>query len=377
MATRKYVKIMSAEQEENQMEKFNIYHRQDGRYEGRIARGKNEQGKPKYQYIFGHTKEEVQKKITEIRRQERTESCAETVAELFADWYQNNKHRIKESTGANYLMKANKHILPFFGDIAIDSVTDKEIGSFIDQKRKEGLSNRYISDIIVLIKSVFKFAVKIYHIFNPTEGISLPKKKKSEITLLDENEQQKLQQYIAENANPTTTGIALSMSTGIRIGELCALQWKDIDLEKRILTVRKTMQRIQCSTDTVKTKLIITEPKSETSCRTIPIPECMMKLLQNFKGKHNNFVLSGTEKPVEPRVMQYRFQKILKNAKLPSIHFHALRHIFASNCIKWGFDVKALSELLGHSNVEITLNLYVHSSFDQKRAYMNQVSLNF
>ena len=272
------------------MEKFNIYHRQDGRYAGRIARGKNEQGKPKFQYIFGHTREEVQRKITEIRRQEQSESCSETVSNLFQSWYQNNKHRIKESTGANYLMKASKHILPFFGDITVDSVTETEISNFIDRKRKEGLSNRYISDIIVLMKSIFKYAVRIYHIFNPLDGITLPKKKKSEITLLDDSEQQKLQQYIAENPSHTTMGVALSMSTGIRIGELCALQWKDIDLEKRILTVRKTMQRIQCPTDTAKTKLIITEPKSETSCRNIPIPDCMMNLLQNFKGKRDNFV---------------------------------------------------------------------------------------
>ena len=359
------------------MERFNIYLRKDGRYEGRISRGKNEQGKPKFQYIFGHSREEVQKRITEIYRQEQSESCSETVSNLFQSWYQSYKHHIKESTCANYLMKAKKHILPIFGDIAIDSVTSEEINHFIESKLKDGLSIRYISDIIVLIKSIFKHAVKIYHIFNPMDGISMPKRKKAEITLLDENEQQKLQQYIGKNPNHTTMGVALSMSTGIRIGELCALQWGDIDLEKRILTVRKTMQRIQCPTNTAKTKLIITEPKSETSCRNIPIPKCMMPLLQNFKGKQDDFVLSGTEKPVEPRTMQYRFQKILKNVELLSVHFHALRHIFASNCIKWGFDVKALSELLGHSNVEITLNLYVHSSFDQKRAYMNQVSLNF
>ena len=109
----------------------------------------------------------------------------------------------------------------------------------------------------------------------------------------------------------------------------------------------------------------------------IPIPNCMMKMLQNFKGKPDEFILSGTEKSTEPRTIQYRFQKILKNTELPSVHFHALWHMFASNCIRWGFDIKALSELLGHSNVQITLNLYVHSSFEQKKAYMNHVSLNF
>jgi len=287
------------------MEKFNIYCRKDGRYEGRILRGKNEQGKPKFQYIFGHSKEEVQKKITDIRRQNQYQHCSETISDLFGNWCQSNKHRIKESTIANYLMKANKHILPVFGDIAIDSVTDTKINDFIDMKLKSGLSNRYVSDIIVLLKSIFKYAVKIYHIFNPMDSISMPKRKKTEVKILDENEQKQLQQYIAVNPNHTTMGTALSMSTGIRLGELCALQWKDIDLEKRILTVRKTMQRIQIPQDTAKTKLIITEPKSETSCRTIPIPECMMKLLHNFKGKPESFVLSGTEKPIEPRTMQY------------------------------------------------------------------------
>ncbi len=124
------------------------------------------------------------------------------------------------------------------------------------------------------------------------------------------------------------------MSTGIRIGELCALQWKDIDLEKRILTVKKTMQRIQCPTEFSRTKLIITNPKSESSQRKIPIPDCMMHFLLQFKGKDEDFLLTGTEKPIEPRAKQYRFRTILKNAKLPSVHFHALRHMFASNCIK-------------------------------------------
>ena len=121
------------------MKKFNIYLRQDGRYEGRIAKGKNKQGKPKFQYIFGHSREEVQNKIMEIRRHELYQNCSETVSELFTKWYQNNKHRIKESTGANYLMKANKHILPVFGNISIDSVTGSEISQFIESKMREML----------------------------------------------------------------------------------------------------------------------------------------------------------------------------------------------------------------------------------------------
>ena len=304
-----------------------------------------------------------------------TGHCIKTVSVIFGEWYQSVKHKVKESTASNYVMKANKHILPQFGTMIVDDISPSDIYAFIDKKQEEGLSNRYISDIIILMKSIYKFAVNTYQISNPISGISLPKKKNVEIKLLNQNEQEKLQKYISINQNPTTLGIALAMSTGVRIGELAALQWEDVDLEKRILTVKKTIQRIQCSNEKAKTKLIITDPKSESSKRKIPIPECMIDFLDKYKGKKHEYLLSGNEKPVEPRTMQYRFSTILKNAKLPSVHFHSLRHLFASNCVKLGFDIKALSELLGHSSVEITLNRYVHSDFQQKREYMSRVTL--
>ena len=359
------------------MGKLNIYLRKDGRYEGRISSGKNEEGKRTFRYVLARTKEQVISKMTEILNKRQYMECSKTVSELFSEWHRSILHRVKQSTAANYAMKANKHILPIFGSKQAEMLTQDDVYDFIAQKQKEGLSNRYIADIIILMKTIFKYAVRTYHVFNPLDGIILPKRKKPEIQLLDEAEQTVLQQYIAKNQNETTLGIALSMSTGIRIGELCALQWKDIDLEKRILTVSKTMQRIQCSTETARTRLIITEPKSESSRRSIPIPECVMDFLRKFKGNSNEYLLSGTEKPTEPRTMQYRFSGILKNVKLPSVHFHALRHIFASTCVKLGFDIKALSELLGHSSVEITLNRYVHSDFEQKRDYMKRLQLNF
>lgn len=359
------------------MERYNIYYRQDGRYEGRISRGKRKNGKRIFQYFFGHTRDEVKDKMAKVRHLEAIhEECSLTVDELYQEWYQSIRHRVKESTAANYDMKANKHILPIFGRKRIDAVSVGDIYSFMESKQHEGLSNRYISDIMILMKTIFKYAVRVYRIFNPMEGIVLPKRKNSEIKILDEEQQSKLERYIALNPNRTTLGIALSMSTGIRIGELCALQWKDIDLKKRILTVRKTVQRIQCRDGLRKTKLVITEPKSESSKRSIPIPEFMIDFLSKFQGKSEEYILSGKEKTIEPRTMQYRFAKILKNVKLPSVHFHALRHIFASNCIKLGFDVKALSEILGHSSVEITLNRYVHSSFDQKIEYMSRLKMS-
>lgn len=357
---------------------MNVFKRIDGRYEGRIPRGKKSNGKRKFQYIIARTKEEVISRIKDIRKKEQLcNNCSKSVEVVFNEWFKSIQYQIKESTKANYKMKADKHILPYFGEKSIDSIVQDDIYAFIANRRKKNLSDRYISDIIILMKVIFKFAVKTYNISNPMIGIALSKRKNTEIQLLDKAEQYKLQSYIAENQNLGTLGTALSYSTGIRIGELCALQWKDIDLEKRILTVSKTMQRIQCKNGINKTKLIITDPKSDSSKRKIPIPECMMSFLCKFKGEANEYIVSGSEIPVEPRTMQYRFSKILKNAKLPSVHFHALRHIFASTCVNLGFDIKSLSELLGHSSVEITLNRYVHSSFEQKQEYMRKINFQF
>lgn len=357
---------------------MNLYQRKDGRFESRIPNGKNADGKKTFLYVLARTKEQCIERVQAICQQNRPQGyCSLTVADLFAEWHRSILHRVKESTVANYTMKADKHILPAFGEQIVSNLTANNIYNFIAEKQKAGFSPRYIADIVILMKTIFKYAVRTYQIFNPLDGITLPKKKSPEIQLLDESEQKTLQQYIGEHQNRSTLGTALSMSTGLRIGELCPLQWKDLDLEKRIISVTKTMQRIQCSTATTKTKLIITDPKSESSRRQIPIPGCMMSFLLKFKGNPNEYILTGTEKPIEPRAMQYRFRTILKNAKLPSVHFHALRHIFATNCIKLGFDVKALSELLGHSSVEITLNRYVHSSFDQKREYMKRVQMAF
>ena len=198
-----------------------------------------------------------------------------------------------------------KHILPVYANDDITDIKQSNIYQFIRKKQDSGLSNRYISDILVLMKSVFKYAVRTYRIFNPMEGLVMPKKEKTEIRLLTEAEEKRLMQIVMTDQNLTTLGIALAKMTGLRIGELCALKWADIDLEKRILTVSKTLQRIQIKGGSTKTKLILTEPKSETSKRSIPILECLIVFLRKFQGDPEQFVLSGKTKPIEPRTMQY------------------------------------------------------------------------
>ena len=295
------------------MLRSNAYHRKDGRWEGRIPQGKTADGKRKFRYILARTKEEVLRKMEEILQISRPSGlCSKPFRTIFEEWFSSAKHRIKESTAANYSMKAEKHILPIFGEDPMSSTTQDDVCAFIADKRRAGFSERYIADIVILMKSIFKYAATSYHIFDPLDGVRLPKRKSAEIQLLDKKEQEQLQACISKNWNLGTLGTALSISTGIRIEELCALQWNDIDLEKRILTVRKTVQRIQAPTDTAKTKLTITDPKSGSSRRQIPIPDCIMPFLLKFKGKADAHVLTGTEKPIEPRTMQYRFGKILK-----------------------------------------------------------------
>ena len=356
----------------------NAYHRKDGRWEVRTYLGKDEKGKRKFRSFYGKTKEEAENRaackpilMPNVPEQPLTEM---TVKELTLEFLHRKAPQIKESTISNYMMKTEKHIIPALGDKRCSEITANDIYRFMDKMRKEQLSERYIYDNVVLLKSIFRYGHITYRIKNVTDGIVMPKKTKPEVVILNAFEQQKLKSYISDNLNLVTLGLAVAMCTGIRIGELCALQWQDIDLEKRILTVRKTIQRIQVKGAEKKTKLVITEPKSQSSVRCIPIPNCLCDMLELFKGESTAYILSGTDKPVEPRTMQNRFAKILVKAGLPSVHFHSLRHAFATNCIAKGFDVKTLSEILGHSSVEITLNRYVHSSLERKKEFMDTLT---
>ena len=357
------------------MNKLNIYKRKDGRFEGRCYLEKDERGNRKYRSFYGKSAEEVITKYKDslIVVSDVSSICTVTemtVSELFTEWLRIISHRIKVSTLANYRMKADKHILPAFGNIRCADLEKKTVYSFVDLKIKNGLSVRYVWDIIVLLKSVFKYANREYGVKNVIDGIFMPKKQHSSIRILTKSEHNVLRNHIKKEQSLTDLGIAVSMYTGLRIGELCALQWRDIDIEKRTLTVSKTIQRIQLPDGEHRTRLVITEPKSEKSRREIPIPDCLISMLKKHKTGEHDYILSGGSYPVEPRTMQYRFAKILEKAGLPKVHFHSLRHAFATRAIELGFDIKTLSELLGHSSVELTMNLYVHSSMERKRECM-------
>ena len=352
----------------------NIYKRKDGRWEGRYQTGHHENGKPKYRSVYGKSYQTVREQLLKLKAvpEQYQQSGKVTVRELFEEWLSAAKLRVKPSTYANYQMKTNKHILPEFGSMRYELLTAKMLHSFIQKKISSGLSPKYVSDIVVVFKSMSKYAAKVHHFRNPLTEVILPKSEKPEMKLLSEPEQKRLSAYLMKHLNPTSLCILLSLYTGLRVGEVCGLQWADIDFQKQMLTVRKTVQRIWTGNGT---KLTVGTPKSRTSCRSIPVPEFLMKLLRNYRQDDNSYLLSGTEHVTEPRTLQHRFKAVRKKANLPSVNYHSLRHMFATNCIRIGFDVKTLSELLGHSSVETTLNRYVHSSMEQKIACMNRVQL--
>ena len=350
---------------------MNLYLRKDGRYESRVRNGKKPDGKRAFLYVLARTKEQCIERVQAICQQNRPQGyCALTVAELFSEWHRSILHRVKESTAANYTMKADKHILPEFGGLRYENLSAPMIQSFIQKKISSGLSAKYVSDIVIVFKTMAKYISRVHSFRNPLADVILPKSQQKEMHLLSEKQQNQLCSYLMRNQNLTSLCILISMHMGLRIGEVCGLQWSDIDFEKQLLTVRRTVQRVQTETST---KLLIDTPKTSSSRRSVPIPDFMMPLLKKFRNQDNFYLLSGTEHPAEPRTLQRRFKTILKKANLPSVNYHSLRHMFATNCIKAGFDVKTLSEILGHASVETTLKLYVHSSMERKIECMNKL----
>jgi integrase len=191
--------------------------------------------------------------------------------------------------------------------------------------------------------------------------------------ILSHTEQQRLNRYLYENLSLCNLGILLCLYTGLRVGEICALKWKDIVFEEHYLHVHQTMQRIQKKNNgEKKTEILIAPPKSDCSVRNVPIPDEVFRLVAEAKCTADAYFLTGTvHSYMEPRTMQNRFKAAVKACGIGDANFHALRHTFATRCVELGFDVKSLSEILGHASVNITLNRYVHPSMELKQRNMN------
>ena len=350
-----------------------ITKRKDGRYVGKFIADYTDNGKTQYQYVYGKTYEEAESKVL-IGREIASRYLSDRyikVGKVYREWLNAVVNRVKESTLANYRNKFEKHILPEFGDIPCADLTAGRINAFINKKLADGLSASYVRDIFTIFKTMLKYAQEEYGFKLSLKNVVLPKAERKQVEKISDTEQKKLVSYLKANMSLTAFGILLSLFMGLRIGELCGLKWEDVDFQNKILHIRRTVQRISSANGNRKTKIVISAPKSATSFREIAIPDALMKYFEMFRSEANHFILSGTDKPVEPRTMQYRYKKILQSAEVENHNYHKLRHTFATNSAEKGFNVKALSAVLGHSSVTLTLNRYIHPDRTYERRLMN------
>lgn len=283
-------------------------------------------------------------------------------------WLNEKKPYVKESTYANYSYIVYNYIIPYVGNYNVKKLNKKVFQDLILNLHKKSLSNKTIKDIIMVIKSSLRKVFEENKIKSFSLKLVYPKEKNTKtMNVLSKNEQHILMEYIIKNISDKNVGILLSLLCGLRIGEVCALKWENIDLENKIIHITKTIQRIYIKeNNTILSKVVITNPKTIKSNRDIPINDFMYEKLINLRKNNNVFVLSGNAQYIEPRTYRNYFTKILKSLNLRHFKYHALRHTFASNLISLKIDYKTVSELLGHSNISLTLNLYVHPSNQDK-----------
>lgn len=369
----------------------NIYKRKDGRWEGRYIKGRTHSGKAQYGYVYARTYKEAKSKLIAVASKEvltshpPSNSPNHTFKDLAKEWFQSIAPSIKESSANKYQNLLKSYILPYIGSSSLEqltySVIDEHCQFLLSSggSNNEGLSAKTVSDTLSVIRSILKYSTqKGVTISNSVYSVRI-KKHTQEMRVLTRAEQDRLCDYLYTDLNAYNIGILTCLFTGLRVGEICALQWEDVSLTDNTIHVRRTMQRIQDHTSTErKTRIVITPPKSSCSIRIIPIPENLCKILRTYCTIKSGYFLGSCEKAyLEPRSMQNYFKKALKRSSIEPANYHALRHTFATRCIEVGFDVKSLSEILGHASVNITLNRYVHPSMELKQENMQRLSSLF
>ena len=363
----------------------NVYKRKDGRWEGRNLTGHDHLGKAVYQYFYGRTYREVKEKMLAYTPTEATDG-RQPAANHFGDvldvWLRHKKLTVKESSYAKYYHTVNHYIRPHLGTYRHEDLTLSAVEDFVQmmlacgRQDGAGLSPKTVQDIISIIKN----AVSLVE----GQGVPIPgnlaqlrvKQNSTAMRVLSPEEQSRLTRFLLHETDLFKLGTLTCLYTGLRIGEVCALRWSCIDLEQRILRVRATVQRVKDidGESGAKTKILLSEPKSKCAVRDIPLPRQLLPVLEMFRRDGSAFVLTGAADCCpEPRTLQRYFKRYVVACGLRDANFHALRHTFATRCAENGFEVKSLSEILGHANVNITLNRYVHSSFALKESNMKKV----
>lgn len=299
----------------------------------------------------------------------------------FEEWLTHYiKPSSKQRTFEQYSRAAQIHILPYLGDIELTDLTTFVLQKFItgltengNKRTGKGLSPNFVKTILSIIQNSLKTAHLVGYLPEYSANkIKRPKPKEKQVECFSAWEQKKIEEAALSAKKDKYRGIILCLYTGLRIGELLALTWNDIDFDKNILSVTKTCHD---GNENGKHVRIIDTPKTENSRRQIPLSKTLVKMLKDVKKKSKcEFVIADGEKPVFIRSYQRMFELLLKKLKLPHKGFHSLRHTFATRALECGMDVKSLSEILGHKNAVITLNRYAHSLWEHKAEMMNKLS---
>lgn len=298
-----------------------------------------------------------------------------TIREIAEAWKEYKRPYVKQSTMAAYVLILENHVLPEFGDN--DSLHEYEVQAFVLKKIEHGLCAKSVKDILIVLKMVMKFGVKNEWMNHYEWDIKFPvNSQPKELEVLSVANHKKILDYVQHNFTFMSLGIYISLSTGLRIGEICALKWSDIDVADGTITVQRTIERIYVVEGEKKhTQLVINTPKTVNSCREIPISKELLAMVKPMKKVVNGdfYVLTNEDKPTEPRTYRNYYNRLMEKLDIPKLKYHGLRHSFATRCIEAGCDYKTVSVLLGHSNISTTLNLYVHPNMEQKKRCINKM----
>lgn len=363
----------------------NIYKRKDGRWEARYPTGKKENGSTKYASIYAKSYTEARKLLQEVQTKQINVIKKKVLfSSVLDEWMRINSLNKKAATKLKYAYLIENHIKPELGGYKIQEINELLVNDFLGKKlltgrldHTGGLSGTYVKTMYLIIQATINYGAEheLCHKFK-TSIVKLPIENK-EIVILTAEEQRKLETQLQMDSSPEGLGIMISLYTGLRIGEVCALRWADIDLHNRILHVKHTISRIknQDANSTSKTMLVLDTPKTKSSTRDIPLTTKMYDILSKAAmNACSEFVVSVDSSFISPRTYEYRFHRKLEKYGIVQVNYHSLRHTFATRCIEKGIDAKTLSEILGHSNVSVTLNTYVHSSMTLKREQLEKLN---
>lgn len=297
--------------------------------------------------------------------------------EMSSEWIKYKEMFVKKSSMSAYILLLENHLIPYFGDCEKE-IPENEVQKFVLDKIRLGLSKKSVGDILIVLKMILKFGKKqkLFD-YTPFEDIVFPTENvKKQLEVLTIAQTNTLISYLRDNFSFRNLGILIAISTGVRIGEVCALQWSDIDIQRGVLTVSKTIQRVyMIDGGKRRTELILDEPKTSSSNREIPLSPDLIKVMKPLEKIVNQeyFVLTNDKKPTEPRTYRNYYLDVMAQLELPPLKFHGLRHSFATRCINANIDIKTVSVLLGHSNITTTLNVYTHPDLEQKKSAISKL----